>query len=75
MRDEFKIAMSTDVNRFIGDEENDDPAGFDPLAMIAMWEEMDALVKQWEKKYGASSNVASTALKEYASSLIIERHQ
>ena len=67
--------MSTDLNHFIGDEEQGDPAGFDPLAMIAMWEEMDALVKHWEKKYGASSNVASTALREYASSLIIERPQ
>ena len=67
--------MPNDFNHFISDEENGDPAGFDPLAMIAMWEEMDALVKQWEKKYGASSHVASTALKEYASSLIIERSQ
>ena len=67
--------MPTDFNHLIGEEDQSDPAGFDPLAMIAMWEEMDALVKQWEKKYGASSNVASTALKEYASSLIIERAQ
>ena len=65
--------MTTDFNDVIGKEEQDDPAGFDPLAMIAMWEEMDALVKQWEKKYRASSQVASTALKEYASTLIIER--
>ena len=67
--------MSTELNHFIGDEEQGDPAGFDPLAMIAMWEEMDALVKRWEKKYGASSNVASTALREYASSLIIKKPQ
>ena len=67
--------MPTDFNHFIGEEEQDDPAGFDPLAMIAMWEEMDALVKQWEIKYRASTNVASTALKEYASSLIIEKTQ
>ena len=65
--------MTIDFNDVIGKEELDDPAGFDPLAMIAMWEEMDALVKQWEKKYKASSKVASTALKEYASTLIIER--
>ena len=65
--------MPTDFNNFIGKDEPPDPAGFDPLAMIAMWEEMDSLVKQWAKKYGASSMVSSTALKEYASSLIIER--
>ena len=67
--------MTTDFDHFIGDEKHVDPAGFDPLSMIAMWEEMDTLVKQWEKKYGATSNVASTALKEYASTLVIEKTQ
>ena len=66
--------MSGDYNPFTGEEERDDPAGFDPLTMIEMWEEMDNLVKHWEKKYGASSKVASIALREYASSLIIQRN-
>ena len=67
--------METDFNHFIGKDEPSDPVGFDPLAMIAMWEEMDALVKQWEVKYGASSMVSATALREYASSLVIEKNQ
>ena len=73
LRIKMKMTSTTDFGDFNDEDKQGDPAGFDALAMIEMWEEMDALVKQWGKKYGASSRIASTALKEYASSLIIEK--
>ncbi len=50
-----------------------DPAGFDPLAMISMWEDMHALVRQWEEKHGATAKIASVAFEEFAATLIVKR--
>lgn len=65
--------MTTDVNEYDNGEEQRDPLEFDPLAMIKMWEDMDALVKRWELEHGATSNIASIAFKEYASTLSIKQ--
>ena len=67
--------MSADLDQYGNGEEQRDPLEFDPLAMIEMWEDMDALVKRWELEHGATSNIASIAFKEYASTLIIKQTQ
>ena len=50
-------------------DENRDPAGFNPLAMVDMWQDLHALVEQWRQKHGSNADVAATALREFAASL------
>ena len=54
-------------------EDQSDPADFDPLAMVAMWEDMHSLVKQWEEKHGATPKISSVAFEEFAATLIVKR--
>ena len=43
---------------------------FDPLSMIEMWQDLHKLVEKWSAKYGATSDLAATALNEFAVSLL-----
>lgn len=47
-----------------------DPTGFNPLAMVDMWEDMHALVAAWESKHSANPAVAAAALEEFAAALV-----
>ena len=54
-------------------DDQSDPADFDPLATVAMWEDMHYLVKQWEEKHGATPKISSVAFEEFAAMLIVKR--
>ena len=45
-------------------------SGFDPLAMVDMWQDMRALVEQWELKYNASPADAVAAFQEFSAALV-----
>ena len=47
-----------------------DPTGFNPLAMVDMWEDMHALVAQWELKHQSTPAVAAAAFEEFAAALV-----
>ncbi len=50
--------------------EPSDPKGFNPLAMVEMWEDMHALVATWESKHSANPAVAAAAFEEFAAALV-----
>jgi len=45
-------------------------SGFDPLAMVDMWQDMRALVEQWELKYNSTPSDAAVAFQEFSSALV-----
>ena len=45
-------------------------SGFNPLAMVDMWQDMRALVEQWELKYNASPADAAAAFQEFSAALV-----
>ena len=45
-------------------------SGFNPLAMVDMWQDMRALVEQWELKYNASPPDAAAAFQEFSAALV-----
>ena len=45
-------------------------SGFDPLAMVDMWQDMRALVEQWELKYNSSPVDAAAAFQEFSAALV-----
>ena len=45
-------------------------SGFNPLAMVDMWQDMRALVEQWELKYNASPADAVAAFQEFSAALV-----
>lgn len=46
------------------------PDGFNPLAMVDMWQDMRALVEQWESKYNSSPADAAVAFQEFSATLV-----
>lgn len=46
------------------------PTGFNPLAMVDMWQDMRALVEEWESKYNASPADAAAAFQEFSAALV-----
>tara|TARA_B100001173_G_C15506688_1_gene345406 strand:+ start:297 stop:476 length:180 start_codon:yes stop_codon:yes gene_type:complete len=46
------------------------PTGFNPLAMVDMWQDMRTLVEQWELKYNSSPADAAAALQEFSAALV-----
>ena len=47
-----------------------DPTGFNPLAMVDMWQDMRALVEQWELKYNSTPADAAAAFQEFSAALV-----
>ena len=45
-------------------------SGFDPLAMVDMWQDMRALVEQWEEKYNSTPSDAAVAFQEFSAALV-----
>ena len=46
------------------------PEGFNPLAMVDMWQDMRALVEQWELKYNSGPSDAAAAFQEFSAALV-----
>ena len=46
------------------------PAGFNPLSMVDMWQDMRALVEQWESEYNSSPADAAAAFQEFSAALL-----
>ena len=46
------------------------PSEFNPLAMVEMWEDMRALVEQWEAKHHSSAADAAAAFQEFSAALV-----
>ena len=44
--------------------------GFNPLAMVDMWQDMRALVEQWELKYNSTPADAAAAFQEFSAALV-----
>ncbi|WP_136975552.1 hypothetical protein [Synechococcus sp. GEYO] len=43
---------------------------FNPLAMVDMWQDMRALVEQWELKYNSSPADSAAAFQEFSAALV-----
>ena len=46
------------------------PSEFNPLAMVEMWQDMRALVEQWEAKHNSSLEDAAIAFREFSAALV-----
>tara|TARA_B100001059_G_scaffold236083_1_gene284633 strand:- start:3940 stop:4179 length:240 start_codon:yes stop_codon:yes gene_type:complete len=46
------------------------PTEFNPLAMVDMWQDMRALVEEWESKYNCSPVDAAAAFQEFSAALV-----
>tara|TARA_B100001063_G_scaffold215253_1_gene216079 strand:+ start:483 stop:662 length:180 start_codon:yes stop_codon:yes gene_type:complete len=46
------------------------PSEFNPIAMVDMWQDMRALVEQWELKYNSSPVDAAAAFQEFSAALV-----
>ena len=44
--------------------------GFNPLDMVDMWQDMRALVEQWELKYNSSPADSAAAFQEFSAALV-----
>jgi len=47
-------------------------SGFNPLAMVDMWQDMRILVEQWELKYNSSPADAAAAFQEFSAALLAQ---
>ena len=45
-------------------------SGFNPLSMVDMWQDMRALVEQWESKHNSSPDDAAVAFQEFSAALV-----
>ena len=43
---------------------------FNPLSMVDMWQDMRALVEQWESKHNSSPEDAAVAFQEFSAALV-----
>ena len=45
-------------------------SGFNPLSMVDMWQDMRALVEQWESKHNSTPEDAAVAFQEFSAALV-----
>ena len=45
-------------------------SAFKPLAMVDMWQDMRALVDQWEAKHNSTPDDAAAAFQEFSAAMV-----